>query len=135
MNQQKLGAFGRRQFVGTAVASTLLTVGGSKFLSAVAAKPRRPNVVFIITDDLGWGDLSIYGQTNYQTPNLDRLATEGTRFINAYAAQTVCTPTRIGFTGRYPARLPVGLQEPLVNAQQIGDSVGLPPEHPTVASL
>ena len=105
-------------------------------LSAVAAKPRQPNILFILTDDLGWGDLSIDGQTNYQTPNLDQLAREGTRFTNAYAAQTVCTPTRIGFfTGRYPARLPVGLQEPLAYIQQVGDSVGLSPEHPTIASL
>lgn len=126
----------RRRFLGTAAASTLLTVGGTNILSAVAAKPRQPNILFILTDDLGWGDLSIYGQTNYQTPNLDQLAREGTRFTNAYAAQTVCTPTRIGFfTGRYPARLPVGLQEPLAYVQQVGDSVGLPPEHPTIASL
>ena len=136
MNQQKPGSISRRQFVGTAVASTLLTVGGSSFLSAVAARPRRPNVLFILTDDLGWGDLSIYGQTNYQTPNLDRLASEGARFTNAYAAQTVCTPTRIAFfTGRYPARLPVGINEPLDNIERIDDSVGLPADHPTIASL
>lgn len=136
MNQQKLRSISRRQFVGTAVASTLLTVGGSSFVSAVAARPRRPNVLFILVDDLGWGDLSIYGQTNYQTPNLDRLAKEGARFTNAYAAQTVCTPTRIAFfTGRYPARLPVGINEPLDNIERIGDSVGLPAEHPTIASL
>ncbi|WP_414584212.1 sulfatase-like hydrolase/transferase [Scytonema sp. PCC 10023] len=131
MNKRKLQALGRRQFVGAAVASTALTLGGSSFFSAVAAKRKRPNVLFILTDDLGWGDLSIYGNT-YQTPNLDLLAREGTRFTNAYAAQTVCTPTRISFfTGRYPARLPVGLQEPLAG----GETVGLPPEHPTIASL
>jgi arylsulfatase A-like enzyme len=131
MNKRKLQALGRRQFVGAAVASTALTLGASSFFSAVAAKRKRPNVLFILTDDLGWGDLSIYGNT-YQTPNLDQLAREGTRFTNAYAAQTVCTPTRIGFfTGRYPARLPVGLQEPLAGSE----TVGLPPEHPTIASL
>lgn len=131
MNKYKLPAIGRRQFVQATLASTILTLGGSSVFSAVAAKRKRPNILFILTDDLGWGDIGIYGKT-YETPNLDFLAREGTRFTNAYAAQTVCTPTRIGFfTGRYPARLPVGLQEPLVES----DNVGLPPEQPTIASL
>lgn len=131
MNKRKLPAISRRQFLGTAITSTVLTLGGLSVSSAVAAKQKRPNILFILTDDLGWGDIGIYGKT-YQTPNLDQLAREGTRFTNAYAAQTVCTPTRIGFfTGRYPARLPVGLQEPLVDS----DNVGLPPQHPTIASL
>ncbi|MBD2771741.1 sulfatase [Iningainema tapete] len=134
MNQRKLRRIGRREFVGTAVATTLLSAASSQ-LPAFSARQKRPNVLFILTDDLGWGDIGIYGQ-EYQTPNLDQLAREGTRFTNAYSAQTVCTPTRIGFfTGRYPARLPVGLQEPLANSRQIGDSVGLPPEVPTIASL
>ncbi|MBC7972352.1 MAG: sulfatase-like hydrolase/transferase, partial [Verrucomicrobia bacterium] len=94
------------------------------------------NVLFILTDDLGYGDLSLYGQTAYQTPNLDQLAQEGTRFTNAYSAQTVCTPTRVAFfTGRYPARTPVGLQEPLAFIRDINDRVGLPAEQPTIASL
>ncbi|WP_407895619.1 sulfatase [Scytonema sp. NUACC26] len=135
MHKDQPQAISRRKFLGTTIASTALTIGASSLLSSVSAvstKQRRPNIVFILTDDLGWGDLSIYGQTNYQTPNLDQLAREGTRFTNAYAAQTVCTPTRVGFfTGRYPARLPVGLQEPLAG----GETVGLPPEDPTIASL
>ncbi len=135
MTKRKIGSFSRREFVGTAVASTLLA-GGSKLLPALSAMPQCPNVVFILADDLGWGDLSIYGQPNYETPNLDNLATQGIRFTNAYSASPVCTPTRIGFyTGRYPGRLPVGVQEPLSNFKQVGDSVGLPPEHPTIASL
>ncbi|AKG21444.1 sulfatase-like hydrolase/transferase [Calothrix sp. 336/3] len=97
---------------------------------------QRPNVVFILADDLGWGDLSIDGQQNYQTPHLDRLAREGVRFSQAYSSSPVCTPTRVAFfTGRYPGRLPIGNQEPLLGVQQIGDKVGLPPEHPTIASL
>ncbi len=132
MSKHKFGATSRRKFLGTAIATTTLTIAGSNLFSTASAKQRRPNVLFILTDDLGWGDLSIYGRQNYQTPNLDRLAKEGTRFTNAYAAQTVCTPTRIGFfTGRYPARLPVGLREPLGAA----NPSGLPPEHPTIASL
>lgn len=97
---------------------------------------QRPNVVFILADDLGWGDLSIDGQQNYQTPHLDKLASEGVRFSQAYSSSPVCTSTRVSFfRGRYPGRLAIGNQEPLLGARQVGDSVGLPPEHPTVASL
>ncbi|MBM3768023.1 MAG: arylsulfatase [Acidobacteria bacterium] len=69
-----------------------------EFLSALAlpalAQTRKPNVVFIIADDLGYGDRSCYGQAEIQTPNLDRMAAEGTRFTQAYAGCTVCAPSR-----------------------------------------
>jgi arylsulfatase A-like enzyme len=92
---------------------------------------RKPNVLFIMADDLGYADLSCYGRRDYQTPVLDALAAEGMMFTHAYANSAVCTATRVGLiTGRYQYRLPVGLQEPLGLAD-----VGLPPEHPTVASL
>jgi len=105
-------------------------------VSTNSAPLQRPNIVFILADDLGWGDLSIDGQQNYRTPNLDNLAQEGIRFSNAYSASPVCTPTRVSFfTGRYPGRIPLGVQEPLLSFQQIGDRVGLPQEHPTIASL
>ena len=105
-------------------------------VSTNSTTTQRPNIVFILTDDLGWGDLSIDGQTNYQTPHLDQLAKEGIRFSQAYSASPVCTPTRVSFfTGRYPGRIPLGNQEPLASVQQIGNTVGLPPEHPTIASL
>jgi arylsulfatase A-like enzyme len=66
----------------------------------------RPNVVFILADDLGWADLGCYGSKFYQTPNLDRLAREGARFTDAYAACNVCSPTRASIlTGKHPARL------------------------------
>src|SRR5687767_13001961 len=78
-----------------------------QFLSAGAQKP---NIIYIMTDDLGYADLSCYGRKDYQTPNLDKLAAEGMKFMNAYAAAPVCTPTRAAFmTGLYPARVPVGL--------------------------
>ncbi len=63
-----------------------------------------PNIVFILIDDLGWRDLSCYGSSFYETPNLDRLAGEGMRFTDAYAACPVCSPTRASImTGKYPA--------------------------------
>jgi arylsulfatase A-like enzyme len=61
---------------------------------ADATKPRRPNVVFILADDLGYGDLGCYGQKNIKTPRLDRMAAEGMRFTQYYAGSTVCAPSR-----------------------------------------
>lgn len=70
------------------------------------AENARPNVIFILADDLGWTDLSCYGSSFYETPNLDKLASEGVRFTNAYAVCPVSSPTRASFqTGKYPARL------------------------------
>lgn len=128
----------RREFVGSAVAASALASASAK--SAGARPPaRQPNVLYIMADDLGWGDLSCYGRPDYRTPNLDRLAAEGTRFTHAYSASPVCTPTRCAFvTGRYPARTPVGLEEPLNWRKQLAErnqDIGLAPEHPTVASL
>ena len=95
------------------------------------AAPRQPNILYIMADDLGYADLSCYGRREYQTPVLDKLATEGMMFTHAYANSAVCTATRVGLiTGRYQYRLQVGLQEPLGPG-----NIGLPPEHPTIASL
>lgn len=77
--------------------------------AAAAAQPAaapRPNIVLILLDDLGWRDFSIYGHPFHETPEVDRLVREGTRFSAAYAACPVCSPTRASLmTGRYPARL------------------------------
>ena len=121
----------RREFIGTAVATTAIA-GAGRIASAAPAK--RPNVLFILADDLGYGDLSCYGRPDYTTPVLDAFAKQGIKFTDNYAAAPVCTPTRCAFvTGRYPQRLPVGLEEPLKASS--AEDIGLPPEHPTVASL
>ena len=88
-----------------------------------------------MADDLGYADLSCYGRKDYQTPNLDKLCAQGIKFMNAYAAAPVCTPTRAAFfTGRYPARLTVGLFEPI--AEGTKDSlVGLSSQTPSIAYL
>ena len=66
----------------------------------------RPNFLFILADDFGWSQLGCYGSDFYETPNIDRLARQGMRFTDAYAACPVCSPTRASImTGRYPARL------------------------------
>jgi arylsulfatase A-like enzyme len=96
-----------------------------------AARQRPPNLLFIMADDLGYGDLSITGRTNYQTPAIDSLARGGVRLTHAYAAAPVCTPTRVALmTGRYPARTHAGLYEPLTT-----HPTGLPPTPPTLPRL
>jgi len=66
----------------------------------------RPNIVFILADDLGWRDLSVQGSTFYESPNIDRIANEGMRFTQGYAACQVCSPSRASImTGKYPARV------------------------------
>jgi arylsulfatase A-like enzyme len=121
----------RREFMG---AATGVAAIGSASSSVLGAVPERPNVLFILADDLGYGDLSCYGRPEYRTPVLDGLAKQGIQFMSAYAAAPVCTPTRCAYiTGRYPQRLRVGLEEPL-RASSPPD-VGLPPDHPTIASL
>jgi arylsulfatase A-like enzyme len=98
-------------------------------------KSSKPNIIYIMADDLGYADLSCYGRKDYQTPNLDKLCSQGMKCMNAYATAPVCTPTRVAFmTGRYPARLKVGLYEPIAEGKN--DSlVGLTPATPSVATL
>jgi arylsulfatase A-like enzyme len=124
----------RRKFIsGIASSATLLLTHDKITFAKSSPGPSRPNVVFILADDLGWGDLSCYGRPDYRTPNLDLLALQGIKFTDAYSASAICTPTRCGFiTGRYPARLPIGLVEPLPATNH---KVGLDPEIPTIASL
>ena len=94
---------------------------------------RPPNVLVVLGDDLGWGDLSSYGAPTIRTPRLDELAASGVRFTDGYAASSVCSPTRFGlYTGRYPGRLAGGLQEPIGSPTPVD---GIPHDHPTLASL
>jgi arylsulfatase A-like enzyme len=70
-----------------------------------------------MADDLGYADVSCYRRRDYSTPNVDRIATDGTRFLQAYANSAVCSATRTALiTGRYQYRLPIGLEEPLASA-------------------
>src|SRR5258705_13665370 len=126
-------AISRRRFVQTTAASSLALAGAGLGRPAWAQSP-KPNIVFILADDLGYADVSCYGQRDYTTPNIDRLALEGTRFTQAYSNSPDCSATRTALiTGRYQYRLPVGLEEPIVPTTP--KNIGLPPDHPTLPSL
>src|SRR6476660_8631783 len=109
----------RRKFVQRLAIGTTLLSGGVRSTATAnsdqrssGAQESRPNIVFILADDLGWGDLSCYGRPDYRTPNIDQLALQGTRFTDAYSASAVCTPTRCAYiTGQYPGRSRIGLDE------------------------
>ncbi len=82
----------------------LLVFFASILISPAATE--KPNVIFLLVDDLGWGDFGAYGAKFYETPNIDKLAADGMLFTNAYAACTVCSPSRAAIlSGCYPARL------------------------------
>jgi arylsulfatase A-like enzyme len=147
-----VGGISRRTLGGLLGGGALATVTGLSTASPASAAPagadarpaeqpfrartdrknqRRPNLLVILADDLGWADLSCYGAPHIKTPNLDRLARQGVRFTGGYSASSSCSPTRFGlYTGRYPGRTQGGLAEPIAN-----HSHGLDPSHPTLASL
>ncbi|MGH9158511.1 MAG: sulfatase-like hydrolase/transferase, partial [Vicinamibacteraceae bacterium] len=85
-----------------ALALTLLTTGGAV---PVTAAREKPNVIFILIDDLGYGDLGCTGNRTVPTPNIDRLAAEGTRLTQFHVSSPICSPSRVAFTtGQYPRR-------------------------------
>lgn len=89
-----------------AKAALLLTLLPPLLSGSVKKKDKRPNIVFILIDDMGYSDIGCYGSTYYETPNIDKLAKQGIKFTNAYAASTLCSPTRASIlTGKYPGRL------------------------------
>ncbi len=117
----------RRELLGTAAAA--LSLAGA----ARAAPAQKPNIVFIMADDMGAADISAYGRPDVKTPNVDRLAREGALLTQAYANSAVCSASRTALiTGRYQYRLPVGLEEPIAGSS---GNVGVPPDHPTLPSL
>jgi arylsulfatase A-like enzyme len=82
-----------------------ISLAGSGLPFLRSQQVSRPNVLFVLADDMGWGDLSCYGNTRLRTPNLDKLASQGVLFSQFYVNGSVCSPTRSSFmTGRFPAR-------------------------------
>ncbi|MGE9271333.1 MAG: sulfatase [Verrucomicrobiales bacterium] len=99
------------RYILPALCGLILSMSVSAVPASTPPSANTPmNILFIFCDDLGWFDLGSYGSTFYETPNIDRLAREGMRFINAYASSNVCSPSRASvMTGKYPSR--VGLTQ------------------------
>src|SRR5450756_1120593 len=108
----------RRTFLGAAAAGAALA----------QSRPAKSNILFILADDLGYGDLGCYGQKQIQTPNLDRMAADGLRFTQAYSGSTVCAPSRCCLmTGRHTGHATI--------RGNIKPEAGLRTDETTVASL
>ena len=106
----------RRDFL-RVIGAGATALAAPRLASAADAPKKRPNVLFILADDLGWRDTSLYGSTFYETPNVDRLAARGMRFTQAYAANPLCSPTRASLqTGLYPCR--IGITAPVCHVPQ-----------------
>src|SRR5207237_7023466 len=107
--------------IGPALVASLVCFG-----SARAQQPSvHPNVVLIITDDVGYGDFGAYGAPDIKTPNIDRLAREGVKFTDFYSNGPTCTPTRAGLiSGRYQQRFV--LERPLGGVTSADSGLGLP---------
>ncbi|MHC4647873.1 MAG: sulfatase, partial [Planctomycetota bacterium] len=124
----------RRGFLrATAVGAVSIAVpdcGNLASRSRATAAKNKPNIVFILADDLGWAELGCYGNRFNETPNLDRLAAKGVRFTQAYASAPVCSPYRASLmTGQYPAQ--VGM----TNYLQPDDTNHLSTEYTTIAEM
>lgn len=121
----------RRNVVKSGVATIAMGLGQGGAIARVAGD-KRPNILFIMADDLGVADLSCFGREDFVTPNLDRLAASGIALDRSYSNSSVCSPTRLALmTGRYQYRLPGGLDEPL----GIHPELGLPPSQSTLPSM
>ena len=117
----------RRHFLASTVATAALAACATPPLTG--ASPRKPNIVLILADDLGYGDLGAFGNGVIRTPNLDRMAAEGAKLTTFYASANVCTPSRAGLlTGRYPIR--TGLARDVIRQT---DTHGLPLSEITIA--
>lgn len=110
-----------------ALSLVLLTVS-----SPFAAATQQPNIIWVMADDLGMGDLGCFGQKKIKTPNLDRMAAEGTRFTSAYCGTSVCAPSRASLmTGLHMGHCPIRANREV----QPEGQMPLPKENPTVAEL
>lgn len=103
-------------------------------LKAMRNSKKRPNIVFLLADDMGFADISRNGRPDMQTPHIDSIAQTGVNLLQAYANSAVCSATRCALaTGRYQYRYRIGLEEPL--AGRDGEVIGLPPSAPTLPSM
>ncbi len=109
---------------------TASSAQGKEKQSASPAQKAMPNIVLILADDMGYGDLSCFGAMRYKTPNLDRMASNGIRFTNFYVSQAVCSASRAGLlTGCYSNRVGIGGALPPTSV------IGLNPDEETIAEV
>lgn len=114
----------RRKIIAGLASTSLVAAIGDKAFSRESKS--RPNIIFILADDLGYADLGVYGQRLFKTPNIDKLASQGLMLKQAYSNSAVCSATRVALmTGRYQYRLEAGLEEPISPKEKI---IGLPPD-------
>ena len=100
------------------------------FIASFYCEAKKPNIIFVLADDLGWAELGCYGNSFNETPHLDQMAKEGLRFTNAYAAAPVCSPYRAALlTGQHPVR--VGILDYL----RPNSSNALPVSHVTLPKI
>ena len=122
----------RRQVLGGLSAAALMA--SSPIKAKRAPRPKRPNVIFIMADDMGYADLSFTGSHHIKTPAIDSMAHNGVFLRNGYSSTPICSPTRTAlFLGCYAQRFPVGLEEPL--AGNAPADIGPPLDRPTLASV
>jgi len=129
-----------RRLRGCSLAALLLAGAFGNSGGAVNAQPSKgetpPNIVLLFADDLGYADLGVYGSATIRTPTLDRLAMEGQKWTNFYAAASVCSPSRAALmTGRLPIRTGVGPDHPLRRVFFPNSSGGLPQNEQTIAEV
>ncbi len=111
----------------------LLLFGGVGYQSSIKAKPAKPNIIIIMADDLGYGDIGAYGQQKIKTPNIDKLAKDGMRFTQHYAGSTVCGPSRASLlTGLHSGHSPIRGNPKWTNS---GNPVDLSNQEITLAKL
>lgn len=116
----------------------LPALSGTSVTASAPAEPRgRPNIVMVLIDDMGWGDLSCFGNKEASTPNIDRIASEGIRFEQFYVNAPICSPSRCAFTtGQYPQRWRIqSFLNNRADNQRRGCANWLDPEAPTLARL
>lgn len=133
MSNEQRTCMSRRDFLRAAgIGAAALTLGSLFANAAAVAARKKPNIVIIVADDLGYGELSIQGCKDLKTPNIDSIAHSGIRFTNGYVSCPVCSPTRAGLmTGRYGPRFGYELNPGMPG--QAADNFGLPLNEKTLA--
>ena len=124
----------KSRYVSLGVLSSLVTMTFFRGCATPDSKAKHPNIVFIMMDDLGYGDVGCYGNSYNQTPNIDRLAANGLKFTDFHSNGSVCSPTRAAFmTGMYQNRLGTDFESVLGGIKQ--HDMGMPLEVVTIAEM